>query len=79
MRNNPRAGWSLKDCETVCNQNGCELLPPTRGSHYKAASPFLAGHLTIPFARPIKAPYIRSLVAMIDAHILWAEKAKGTE
>lgn len=79
MRARPKAGWTIKDCETVCAQNGCELLPPSRGSHYKAVSPHLAGHETIPFARPIKPFYIRSLVNMIDAHILWAKQAKGLE
>jgi len=77
MRRNPRSGWTIKDCETLCNQNGCELLPPTRGSHYKAVSKYLAGHETIPFHRPIKPFYIRSLVAMIDAHILWDKEKKG--
>lgn len=77
MRRNPQSGWTIKDCETLCHQYGCELLPPSRGSHYKAVSPYLTGHETIPFARPIKAWYIKTLVAMIDAHILWEKHTKG--
>jgi hypothetical protein len=43
-------------------------MPPTRGTHYKAASPLLEGHLTIPAHRPVKPFYIKELVGMITAH-----------
>lgn len=75
MRQNPRADWTIDDIRTVCEQVGLTLYEPSRGSHYKAASPFLNGHLTIPYKRPIKPCYIKSLIAMIDAHYA-AEKAK---
>lgn len=68
MRHNPQADWTIDDIRTVCDQVGLTLFEPSRGSHFKAASPFLAGHLTIPYKRPIKPCYIKSLIAMIDAH-----------
>ena len=77
MRERPQSGWTIKDCETLCSQHGCELIAPSRGSHYKAVSPYLAGHETIPFKRPIKPFYIKALVAMIDAHINSETLAKG--
>jgi len=52
----------------ACRQNGIELLPPKKGSHYKAVSPYLSGHLTIPARKPVKPVYISELVSMIDAH-----------
>jgi hypothetical protein len=76
MRSNPRADWDINSVRTLCDQHGITLLPPSNGSHYKAKSPHLNGLLTIPAKRPIKAPYIRSLVSMIDAHI---ECARATE
>lgn len=69
-------GWTIGDVSAVCDENGCELLPPSNGSHYKAVSHHLAGHLTVPFKRPIKPHYIRSLVSMIEAHNMF-EKQKG--
>lgn len=68
MRQNPRADWSVNDVTKVCAENGIECMPPTRGTHYKAASPLLEGHLTIPAHRPIKPFYIKELVGMIAAH-----------
>lgn len=70
MRANPRAGWTTQDIKTICEQYGIEFQKPTRGSHHKAVSPLLVGHLTIPHARPIKPFYIRNLISMIEAHIL---------
>jgi len=69
MRANPRADWDINHVRTCCEQNGIDLIPPTGGSHYKAKSPLLHGHLTVPARRPIKAIYIRQLVNMIDAHL----------
>ena len=69
MRGNPRADWDINDVRTCCTQNGVDLIPPTSGSHYKAKSSVLHGHLTVPAHRPIKAVYIRQLVNMIDAHV----------
>ena len=74
MRGNPKGNWGINDVKTLCAQYDVELMPPSNGSHFKAKSPYLHGLLTIPAARPIKPPYIRLIVSMIDAHI--AEKAK---
>lgn len=70
MRANPAGDWSISDIAKVCRENGVNLQAPHCGSHYKAVSPHLPGHQTVPYKRPIKPFYIESLVAMIDAHIL---------
>jgi hypothetical protein len=67
MRDNPRADWTISNVERLCRECGLDVLPPTKGSHYKVrcdAVPFI---LTIPAHRPIKAVYIRELVAFADA------------
>lgn len=69
MRRNPRADWTIDDVAKVCAEHHIDLMPPTRGDHFKAASPLLLGHQTIPARRPIKPVYIRALIGMIDAHI----------
>jgi hypothetical protein len=76
MRGNPRADWNIKDVENVCNEHNIKLMPPTRGDHYKAASPYIAGHQTIPARRPIKPVYIKALVSMIELHIELAEQSE---
>jgi hypothetical protein len=38
-----------------------------RSYHYKIAHPRVAEKLTVPYKRPIKADYIRKLVAFVDA------------
>lgn len=76
MRQNPRSDWTIDDIRTVCDQIGLTLVEPSRGSHYKAVSPLLSGHLTIPYKRPIKPVYIRSLIDMIDAHYAELQKVK---
>ena len=68
MRANPQGGWRIEDVIAVCRQQGLECRPPRGGgSHYKVAHPDLPEMLTVPFARPIKAVYIRKLVQMADA------------
>lgn len=69
MRNNPAGDWTIKNIETLCGQTGLVCKPPRRGSHYKVLSKHLRGMLTIPANRKIKAPYVRQLIAMADAHI----------
>jgi len=70
MRRNPRADWSIDDIGKLCAEHHIDLMPPSRGDHFKAASPLIQGHLTIPAKRPVKPVYIRQLVAMIDMHIM---------
>lgn len=69
MRANPQGDWSISDVEKLCKQLGINCSPPSSGSHYKISSDSLHGILTIPARRPIKAPYIRKLVALADAHM----------
>lgn len=68
MRRNPVGDWCIEDVQRVCRSAGVDCTPPTRGSHWKISSPLLTGALTIPANRPVKAPYIRSLVSLIAAH-----------
>lgn len=77
MRRNPRGDWTIDHIGKLCAEHHIELMPPTRGDHFKAVSPLIDGHQTIPARRPIKPVYIRLLVSMIDAHILLT--AKGSK
>lgn len=79
MRRNPLADWTIADVQRLCDEHGIDLMKPTRDSHYKAASPHLVGHQSIPYKRPIKSVYIKALVAMIDAHIMVETQLKGDE
>ena len=68
MRRNPLSDWTIRDVETVCREHGVACSPSRSGSsHYKVTHPAVAEILTVPFKRPIKAVYIRKLVAFIDA------------
>ena len=66
MRKNPRDDWRIEDVESVCDNEGLNCSPPTRGGHYKVSHPSRPEILTIPAARPIKPVYIRRLLAFID-------------
>jgi hypothetical protein len=76
MRANPQSDWGVAELEKLCNHFNVNLTAPTRGSHYKVSSDLLGGILTIPAKRPIKPPYIRKFVALIDAHNQQSEKGQ---
>lgn len=64
MRQNPRSDWTISDVETLCRAFGIGCAASRSGSsHYKVYHPASPEILTIPFKRPIKAVYIRKLVA----------------
>lgn len=68
MRRHPAGDWRIDDIAALCREFGILCAPPRGGgSHYKVAHPRVAEKLTIPFKRPIKAVYIRKLVAFVDA------------
>lgn len=68
MRRNPAGDWNIADVEAVCREYGVDCLPNrSGGSHYKITHASQREILTLPFKRPIKAVYIRKLVALIDA------------
>jgi len=70
MSDNPKADWKMADVERLCSEVGLTWSSPKRGSHYKVRSELVSGTiLTIPKARPIKAPYIRQLVFLASRHI----------
>lgn len=77
MRDNPKGDWKISDIETVCRQVGLIFKPPSKGSHFKVRSEHLKGMLTIPAHRPIKLPYIKSFVALVDAHNQCAPSGEG--
>jgi hypothetical protein len=67
MRRNPRGNWRIGDIEALCREYAIMCDPPRGGgSHYKIAHSSLAEKLTIPSKRPIKAVYIRQLIAFVD-------------
>jgi hypothetical protein len=66
MRTNPQADWTIADIERLCRVCGLTITPPRRGSHYKLRDPKGGSTLTIPARRPIKAIYIRALVALAE-------------
>jgi hypothetical protein len=68
MRRNPQSDWKIADVEALCKEFAISCAPHRGGSsHYKISHPLIPEILTIPFKRPIKAVYIRSLVKFIDA------------
>ena len=68
MRNNPRGDWTISDVSVVCRNYGIGCEPSRAGSsHYKIFHPSQISILTVPFKRPIKAVYIRKLVAFVEA------------
>jgi hypothetical protein len=79
MRNNPRGDWTIDDVKRLCRNEGLTILPPSNGSHYKVESPDSEFILTIPYKRPIKPIYIRTLVGFINAHRRRSKKVKGKE
>lgn len=74
MRRNPKSDWDISHVKTLCRKIGLTLTAPSRGSHYHASSPHVAGHLSIPAKRPIKPVYIKMLVGLCDAHVKFRPK-----
>lgn len=68
MRHNPR-DWRIEDVKTLCAAFEVDLDRPPGGSHYGVSDASQAYVVTVPFARPIKAVYIRKLVRFVDAVI----------
>lgn len=67
MRHNAAADWTIADVARVCGGLGWQCLPPSGGgSHWKVTAPGAEAILTVPARRPIKAVYIRQLLAMIE-------------
>ena len=65
MRRNP-GDWRIKDIEAVCRAEGIRFSPPKRGGHFKVSHPSRVEILTIPAKRPIRAIYIRRLIAFVE-------------
>lgn len=66
MRRNPHGDWTIKDVQSVCDDEGINCTAPTRGDHYKISHSSQIEILTVPAKRPIKPVYIRRLLAFID-------------
>lgn len=69
MRANPKDDWDIQDFGTVCNQVGLTCTAPTRGTHYKISSPLLDGILLVPFKKPIKIPYVKQFLRLVEVHL----------
>ena len=68
MRRNPYGDWTITDIAALCRELGIVCEPArSGGSHYKIAHPRMAAKLTVPFKRPIKAVYVKQLVAFAEA------------
>ena len=67
MKANPRGDWTIADVAAVCDAYGITCKSSRRGSHHVLSHPDLPRRLTIPSRRPIKPPYIRELVQMVEA------------
>ncbi|MCY7270764.1 MAG: type II toxin-antitoxin system HicA family toxin [Sphingomonas bacterium] len=67
MKANSRGDWSIADVQSVCAMHGINCRAPSRGSHFTLSHPDIAGHLTVPSRRPIKAVYIRLLIDMVES------------
>jgi len=66
MRQNPQGDWTITDVEKLCRTYDVRCEPPRGGgSHYKIYHQEMADILTVPFKRPIKAVYIRKLIAFV--------------
>jgi hypothetical protein len=66
MRTNSPGDWTIADIERLCRAYGLTITAPRHGSHYKVRDPKSGAILTIPARLPIKAVYIRALVALAD-------------
>jgi hypothetical protein len=70
MRDNPKGDWTVKDIETICDKVGMSFAPPSRGSHFKVSSQHIKGGIqVIPAHKPIKPPYIRAFLGLVEAHL----------
>ncbi len=67
MKLNPLGGFSIDHVKTICGHYGLSCDPPKRGSHFTISHNSQQDILTVPSKRPIKAVYIRKLVAYIEA------------
>jgi hypothetical protein len=64
MRRKPQSDWTIGDVVALCREFDISCEPPRGGgSHYKIYHATMSEILTVPFKRPIKAVYIRRLVA----------------
>ena len=75
MRNNPK-DWRIEDVEAICGTYALGYSKPSKGSHAKVSDPLVQEILTVPYARPIKAIYIKKLVALVDDVLELRESAK---
>lgn len=76
MRASPR-DWRIEDVKTLCDGFGLDFDRPSGGSHYGVSHASQPHHLTVPFAKPIKAIYIRRLVGFVDAVLAAREEEQG--
>jgi len=78
MKAKPKAGWTISDIETACNQLGMTCAAPSHGDHYKVSSAHIPVIVTVPATRPVKLPYIKSFLKLAEAHIAACQQAEKT-
>jgi len=65
MRNNPRGDWRIDNLTTVADRLGISFRRPD-GSHVIFFHPASEIEASVPAHRPIKAPYIRLFLRLVD-------------
>ena len=73
MAENPRGDWRIEDIIKAAKHAELIVRPPSHGSHYTFASPYLERIETVPHKRPIKPIYVKRFCKFIDNHL----SAKG--
>ncbi|MDA8211208.1 MAG: hypothetical protein M0021_04935 [Clostridia bacterium] len=64
--NNPK-DVKFEDIDNILKKYGFECRQPSKGSsHYNYYHPALSELVTVPYARPIKAIYVKRAVAAIE-------------
>ncbi len=77
MRLNPLDDWRVEDVQVVCRAFGVACEKPNKTSHFGVSDPTQTEILTIVSGRPVKAIYIKKLVAFIDD--VQSARAKAAE
>jgi len=66
MRRNPQGDWTMDNLLTIARKMGLEVRS-CGGSHHVFSCPGIAGDVSVPYRRPIKAVYIKKIIALVDA------------
>lgn len=76
MRANPKDDWTAKDVQALCRSFEIACEKPDGTSHFTVSDATQEQILTVVAAKPVKAIYIKKLVAFVDAVQIVRDKAK---